>query len=252
MASMTARYEFKYFVPPHLVATIRDVARTYLQADAFGDDGAYCVTSLYLDAYDWLLARQTLEGQRNRFKLRIRTYDAYGHDPVFAETKERVGASIVKRRALVPREHASALARNGSGAASATVEVGDLGALLAFRALQDRIDARPRLWVRYQREAYQSPYGDGARLTFDSALEVQLPCESGAFLPSPTRWARVPLPQATILELKFNWGFPGWMDTLTRQLGLPRSSCSKYLLGAEQEVSFPWATAERRFSWTAS
>lgn len=261
---MLARYEFKYLVGPETVARIREVAAMYVEPDRFGDNGAYTVSSLYLDSSDWMLARQTLVGQRNRFKLRLRTYGFSATDLVFAENKGRVGSSIVKSRALMSRAQASALARADVPPAGGftTEKPRDQSSLDRFRALQDGITARPALWVQYYREAYQSVFGDGARLTFDTRLQVQIPSTSRPFEPDAERWARVPLRRAhggvpagqaepVILELKFNNAFPAWMDRMARTLRLQRVSCSKYLLGAQLLGEQPFANAGRSFSWMA-
>jgi hypothetical protein len=255
MPEMLARYEFKYLIHPDLIPEIRAWARLYCEPDAYGVDGKYKVSSLYLDTVDWMLARQTLEGVRNRFKLRMRTYGFTEEDPVFLENKGRVGTSILKQRALVDRATARALVDNcpmperGYPALKASHN----DDLIRYRNRVDALDMRPRLWVRYDREAYGSAYGDGARLTFDLALEVQVPTLETPFDPDPDSWQRVPLevPGYEILEMKFNGAFPNWMLRLVHKFGLYRVSCSKYVQGAVLSGHLPWASLERGERWTA-
>ncbi|MEZ4318502.1 MAG: polyphosphate polymerase domain-containing protein [Myxococcota bacterium] len=226
-----ARYEFKYVVDTDVAAAISHRAAMWMERDAFGDDGSYRVTSLYLDRWDWMLARQTWEGVRERFKLRLRYYD-HDADVYFAEVKLRIGKSIAKIRDVVPYEVARALAEGAplpEGAPEAP----------RFRALAEKIDAQPRLWVRYMREAWVSPWGDGSRLTFDTQLEVQSPL--GSERPLPQEWRYVDLTNPVVVEMKFNGAFPLWMQQVTEALGLERTSCSKYAQGAELLGDAPWA-----------
>ncbi|MCB9668445.1 MAG: polyphosphate polymerase domain-containing protein [Alphaproteobacteria bacterium] len=240
---MISRYEFKYLLDP---GTAEDVARhasVFMDPDRLGGPtGAYLVTSLYLDRTDWMLARQTWEGVRERMKLRIRFY---GPEPqvVFAEIKKRVGNTIEKLRERIAPEHAAALAHNEPMPADAGAPI--------FRQVAERIDARPGLWVRYKRRAWVSPWGDGTRLTLDSGLEVQ---EPGAhrFRPADAPWRTVPLEAPVILEMKFNGAYPSWMRTIAEGLRLERTSCSKYAQGVDIVKDEPWATpwvSGGRSSW---
>lgn len=254
MPEMLARYEFKYLIEAGTMAKIRDWTRTFCEPDAYGVDGLYSVNSLYLDTSTWTLAHQTVDGIRNRYKARIRTYGWTEADPVFLEIKGRVGTSIVKQRALMDRKYVKGmltgqLPEDGKFVALKASHQDDL---VRFRNKVDEADLRPRLWVRYMREAYGSTFGDGARLTFDTALEVQVPREDDPYVPDPEDWITVPLdgPQI-ILEMKFNGAFPMWMLRLTKAFQLFRVSCSKYCQGAMLTGHLPYASLERGLRWTA-
>jgi len=251
MPDLRARYEFKYLVDADQMDWIRRVVRTYCDPDAYGDNGKYFVNSLYLDTWDWMLARQTIEGQRNRFKLRVRTYGWEDSDPVFAENKGRVGTSILKTRALMDRKYIDALLLGDAGPFPALKESHQAD-LDRFRNRVDFLSFRPRLWVRYIREAYGSQYGDGARLTFDTSLEAQAPDLDRPFTPDHTQWLPVPLEGPhQILEMKFNGAFPFWMQRIVHGLELRRVSCSKYVQGAEHLGEVPWNRLERGLGWMA-
>lgn len=254
MPEMLARYEFKYLIDAATIDRIRDWTRAFCEPDTYGADGIYNVSSLYLDTTTWTLAHQTLEGVRNRYKARIRTYGFTDADPVFLEIKGRVGTSIVKQRALMDRKYVDGMLKGQlpPGGAFTALKSGHQDDLVRFRNKIDEADLRPRLWVRYVREAYGSTYGDGARLTFDSALEVQIPSEDQPYVPTAEEWITVPLdgPQI-ILEMKFNGAFPMWMLRLTQALQLYRVSCSKYVQGALLTGHVPFGSLERGLRWTA-
>ncbi len=240
MPDLLARYEYKYLIDEATASGIRDVVQSYLEVDPYGDNGAYWVNSLYLDTFDWRLARQTIDGVKNRFKLRMRCYE-FDDTPVFCENKGRVGTTIIKTRALCRREDAEAIAMNSVRPETSLVAAKkhhqeDLD---RFRNLVDRIDARPRLWVRYHREAWVSPFGDGARLTFDRRLQCQVPSEP-VFKPDLRWFHPIGLAKPTILEMKFNGASPHWMRNLVRWFNLRRLSVAKYVSGALEIGNFPF------------
>jgi hypothetical protein len=254
MPEFLARYEFKYLIPWEQIAPIREYVRAFCVPDAFGDDGRYEVNSLYLDDWNWSTARMTLDGVRNRFKARIRCYTWAPGDAVYCELKDRVGTTILKQRALLERGLvqdllAGSLPMDSGFVASKRSHQVDLE---TFRNRMDRLDLRARLWVRYGREAYGSPYGDGGRLTFDTSLEVQVPDQEDPFVPDHAQWQSVPWDGPPVMvEMKFNGAFPYWMMQIVQAFGLRRISGSKYVTGAVASGHLPWAAMERSERWTA-
>ncbi len=252
MPEFRARYEFKYLIDRTEEAWIREAAQTFTECDPFGDNGVYDVCSLYYDTWDWRLALQTVEGVRNRMKIRIRCYD-FEDGPVFAENKSRVGTSICKSRAQMPREHWAMLSNSEPPPEEGylAVKPSHQAEYDSFRNVLDTLDLRPRVWVKYEREAYTSTYGDGSRLTFDRDLQVQAPQAESTDRPDPEAFQMVQLAgKPIILELKFNNAFPSWMQHIVHRLGLQRVSCSKYVQGAEQMGDQPWNRVEWRGEWT--
>ena len=235
---MISRYEYKYLLTRELADQVRQRAMIWMDPDEMGDADGYLVTSLYCDRSDWMLARQTWEGARERFKLRIRFY---GPTPetVFAEVKKRVGSTINKVRERIPAEYAHALATNQP--------LPDGVNCPQYRELSELIDAVPGLWVRYKREAFVSNWGDGARLTLDRGLEVQEPVDR-VFFPSSS-WRTVELTQPVILEMKFNGAYPLWMMRIAEALELRRVSCSKYAQGVDTLIDQPWLANRRDPNW---
>jgi len=105
----SSSYEYKYYVDEGRARAIRLFVESYLEPDEFlirfGGIG-YPVCSLYLDNSGLLLYDQTIQGQKNRFKLRIRFYDYNDENPAFLEIKRRETDVIKKKRAAVTREGA--------------------------------------------------------------------------------------------------------------------------------------------------
>jgi hypothetical protein len=245
---MLARYEFKYLVPRRHVDAIREVARSFCEPDAYGVGGCYEVNSLYCDTVDLRTARETLVGQKMRFKVRMRTYGFSEADPVFLEMKRRVGTTILKGRALVSRAVARGIAGGDPSPAGGwtPLKASHDPDLTDYLAVTDRLALRPAAWIRYRREAWGSAFSDGARLTFDTFLEAAAPDFARLFEPDPQQWQMVAWEgPSTVLELKFNCAYPKWMHHIVRGFQLQRVSFPKYVQGLLAVRGQPFAHEER-------
>jgi len=232
------RFEFKYVVNETCAAAVRHFVLSYLEPDPYADlehGNSYQLSSLYLDTPDLSLYRQTVAGQKNRFKLRIRFYDNNPRSPALLETKRRVTGVVLKERAVVTRDGVRHLlngkAPESSWLAGHKSDARSAEALANFCSLRDHIGAGPSIYVSYRREAYVSPENTSIRVTFDRQL-LGSPYEQGAELLLPKHGARPKIGNGAkvILELKFTDRFPEWMHELAQLLGLQRTSVPKYIL----------------------
>ena len=84
------RFELKYIIKEDVARAVRDFVSGYLEIDEYGatlPNFSYPVHSLYLDSDDLHLYRTTINGDKNRFKLRLRFYDNRSEAPIFFEIK---------------------------------------------------------------------------------------------------------------------------------------------------------------------
>jgi len=246
----SSRFELKFLVDEGAAGAIRDFVSSYLAPDDGSPDGNdYHVHSLYFDSPDLKLYRQTTQGQKNRFKLRVRFYDEQESSPAFLEVKTRLTNEIRKERAAVTREGARRLL---AGMWPRDDQVLDrnrakgLAAMQHFCSLRDSLGAVGMSYVSYRREAYVLPGSEHVRVTFDRHLR------GGSFesadLRLPPEMAQPPL-AGVVLELKFTDRFPRWMHELVRIFSLERCSVPKYVhcveaLGMAREGNL---LAPRRF-----
>ena len=103
---MASRYELKYIIPEHIALQMRDFVRQHLELDEFcvrQKASSYPIHSLYLDSDDWCLYWDTINGNKNRYKLRVRYYTDDPKTPVFYEVKRRMKDVILKQRCGVKR-----------------------------------------------------------------------------------------------------------------------------------------------------
>jgi hypothetical protein len=228
------RYEMKYLITESQAREIRDFASCYAVHDEYFRGGiGYTVCSLYVDSPELKLYRQTVEGKRNRFKLRIRFYDNEPSSPAFLEIKRRENILVRKKRATVGRE---AILRFLAGdqlrpcdlfyaQAAASLEA---DALEEFCRLNRHIRGVGSTYVLYTREAYVSPGGNSFRVTFDRGIKTS-PFnlrDNRLEVPTCAKPANVPL---VVLELKFTDRFPGWMRLLVDDFNLQKTSVPKYV-----------------------
>jgi len=218
------RFECKYLVDEATAARIRTAIAPYMRPDRYATGRAvpdYDVHTLYLDSPDLRLFWESEEGICHRLKLRLRHY---ADGPVFVEIKRRSDRCIRKSR--VPVDRASAL----DLLAGRRLDPGHLpddqrASLHEFEGWVARWLARPVVWVRYRREAYESLFQSGVRVTFDRQLGS---APAGRGLTPDGAGERVLEPRDVILELKFDTTFPDWMRRLAQSLQLRQTSYSKY------------------------
>lgn len=226
------RYERKFVVPEAAVRAIRDFVRAYLVPDGHMAAGAaigYRVCSLYFDTPQFALYRQTTEGIKNRYKLRIRFYDSDPAGPAFLEVKRRTTDTIHKLRAVVRKPAAERLLDGGRPGYADLISNSDtsLRAIDEFCDCCHRLHARPTTFVSFWREAFVSSSAEGVRATFDRQI-VGHAYRRGDRLAVPDRPASA-VEQGVVLELKYNGRAPRWMHDLITCFGLQRRSFPKYV-----------------------
>lgn len=218
-----SRFEYKYRLPRGLATAVRACVAAHLPLDAYSAraaDGHYDISSLYLDSTDLRLCRESIEGQKNRFKLRIRGYSDDPDLPVFLEIKRRLNTVILKDRVGVARDALVCLETAGGEPAGSAA-----GQFCLYRRL---LDARPQVLVRYRREAFEGPGPNRVRVTFDRDLSCQQ-CHAWRVDVRGGHWRRV-LADQVVVEIKFDGRYPSWALDLVRRFQLQARSVSKYCL----------------------
>lgn len=234
------RFELKYQIDEQAVRGIRQWIRGHLVQDPYmvrAPQDFYEVHSLYLDTEDLCLYRQSIEGLKNRVKLRIRFYDDNPKSPAFLEIKRRTTGVIHKERARVSRD---AVQRLLSGRMLTEHDLppkdrdaSSVGALRHFEHLVQRMRARGTYYVSYEREAYVEPTGNHLRLTIDREIESGV-YEQGQTLAIPCRRIATSI-KRPVLEIKFTDRFPEWMRAMAQAFHLQIQSVSKYVAVVEAD-----------------
>jgi hypothetical protein len=230
------RYERKFVVSERAAEAIRSFVATYLVSDSHmagaGPHG-YCVRSLYLDSPQLALYRQSKEGIKNRYKLRIRYYDEDAGTPAFLEIKRRSTETVHKLRAAVAKPSIERLLRGERLRAADLLSNSDtsLRALSEFSNSQARLSAVGAALVSYRREACVSHSAEGVRVTFDRDITAHR-CQTGCTWTTPGEATRIAV-KGVVLELKYNGRAPRWMHDLVTTFNLQRLSFPKYIYAVD-------------------
>lgn len=226
-----SRFELKYIVTEETALRVRDFVRCYIDFDEYSvgkPNFSYPVHSLYLDSDDLKLYWETINGNKNRYKLRLRYYDTSPKSPVFFEIKRRMNNCIMKQRGGVRQEFvpyllSGHLPREEHLLSKAPKQ---MVALQRFCELMNRIHAKPKVHIYYMREAYVSS-DDQVRVTIDRNVfgEENLSPSIKTTMERPV----LSFANTVILELKFTNRFPNWFRDLVRMAQVMQCGAAKYV-----------------------
>ena len=246
------RFELKYLIDEGITPALRDFVSGYLELDEYGLKGpnlSYQVHSLYLDSADLKTFQASVNGAKNRFKLRLRYYDDRPETPVFFEVKARVDNCILKQRCGVRREGVALLLAGQLPEPELLLsrEPRHLVALQRFNLLQSQLNARPKAHNQYLREAWVSPDDNSIRVTFDREIRME-PCFRPKAVTEMIQPVRV-FPEFTVLELKFTTRHPKWFNQMVQRFDLMQFSSAKYVEGIEMLGEHRFHDGEKTFDW---
>lgn len=228
------RWELKYVVPEELALAVREFVRPYLELDEYGakrPDLSYTIHNLYLDSEKLDIYWGTINGDKNRYKLRLRFYEDNVQAPVFFEIKRRMNDAILKQRSGIRRGSVEAVLAGQlpSPAELVSSDPRQLVAIQRFVELMMHDRAVPVAHVRYDREAWISVMDNSVRVTMDRNVLIspEFVARFSEQMDDPT----CVFGKLVILELKFTGRFPDWFKELVRIFGLRQGSASKYADG---------------------
>lgn len=231
------RFEAKYIISEIQARAIRNFIQPYVITDPFAQtDAFYPIYSLYLDSPDMRLYWMSELGMKNRFKLRVRWYNERGEAPIFLEIKRRIDNTIRKERKMIRHEFLSKFFKRQMETDELPIPMNgaDIDHVLLFFDYVRQLSAKPRIVVRYTREAYVCRWDHSTRITFDR----QIQCVPAIYCPeikdlSRNIWYPVPFP-SVILEIKFSNFYPEWIQKTITQMSLSRDSIAKYLVSVKE------------------
>lgn len=229
------RLEYKFLVNNKDLDRLRNKILPFVELDEFvkgNNQNEYTVRSIYYDSSKFNFYHEKIEGIKVRKKLRIRSYDEMGdNNLVFLEIKNKYDNFIGKNRAPVQYHDLKDLLMTKSIETYALTNNGYANSLrdgekFFHHILRD--DLKPTILIVYEREAFFSKFDKGLRITFDKNLRFyDKPNMKSLYKDSDLEYA---MPDHFILELKFNNGYPRWMQDIVREFELVRRSVSKYTI----------------------
>lgn len=235
---ISRRYELKYIICESKAEAIKQFIKPYVQLDRYCKlqrNAVYPIVSLYLDSDDLHLCRESLTGQKNRFKLRIRSYTDEPDYPRFFEIKRRIDSVIIKSRSRVMDKDVAAMLTGLSMPLQDHHLATDHVALRQFQLYVNSIKARPVILIRYMRQAYEDDSENRVRITFDRRLAYNVTTKPKVTLNGQS-WQHHLL-GSVILEIKFTDRYPAWLSRMVECFNLRQRSMSKYATSIQDACS---------------
>lgn len=218
------RHEHKHVIGLAEAVPLRRRLRAALSSDpAGGACGTYTVHSLYFDTPDDGALTDKLDGVALREKYRIRYYND-NRDLIRLEKKIKRLGLTAKCQALLTESHVNRIV-NGDVGWLADSEAPLLRSL--YLAWTTQI-LRPKVLIRYEREAYLHSAGN-VRITLDSNVRAVM----GTVQPFDRAWPAVPAigHSQLILEVKYDEFIPAFIRDLIQVQTCSTTAASKYAMG---------------------
>lgn len=235
------RYESKYLMNNKAFHTIYNRLLEYMEPDAYNkNERFYSISNIYYDTECHTLIRNSLSKPKYKEKLRIRAYGVpEAEAKVYLELKKKVFGLVNKRRTALKLNEAYAFAGEGA--------VPELQPYMNKQVVQEieyflrRYDLQPKVYLAYDRLALFDKNSRDLRITFDTNIRSRrydLRLEAGDYgeqLMEPGQW---------LMEVKAEKTIPLWLSQLLSELGMYRTSFSKYGNEYKKNIRYGQRTKE--------
>jgi len=211
------RYEKKYKITLEQYQELISRIITKLVPDQYGK---HTICNIYLDTPDYQIIRASLEKPLYKEKLRLRSYGIpEDEDKVFLELKKKYDDIVYKRRVEMTLLEARKYLYYGIHPAMDGQILQEIDYALHF------YEARPAVYLSYDRIAFSGKEDPELRITFDMNLRArndQLDLRRGPFgMPLLGR-------KEILMEVKIPEAMPVWLSGIFAALQIYPASYSKY------------------------
>ena len=227
--SVFQRYEIKYLVDSHQYHQILQAMEPYMEPDPY----PRChIRNIYYDTPDYRLIRASLEKPTYKEKLRLRSYGPVSQeDTVFLELKKKYCSTVYKRRISLPCHQAEKAMEQGLALPQSNQISREIDYVRRFYP-----HLAPAMFLSYHREAWRARSGEELRITFDSDLLAR---EETLSLTAPVFGTPLLERGQSLMEVKAPGAIPLWLVHTLSQLGVYKTSFSKYGAGYQRLILQP-------------
>ena len=212
------RYEKKFFLTREQYRLFLKKIDSFVKADAFPH---YTICNLYYDTDNFALIRASIEKPVYKEKLRVRSYGTPTEsDKVFVELKKKYEGVVYKRRVPTPPAFVEPLLsgfRRGDENPQISKE---LAYFNRFYRLQ------PKVFIAYDRQAFQGIENKELRITFDTKLRYRL--ENLDLRNGDYGEPILNDEDKILMEIKIPGTCPLWLSRILSELKIHSFSFSKY------------------------
>lgn len=210
------RYEIKYLITNTQKEVLLKKMYRYMKLDHYGRT---MIQNIYFDTDNFRLIRNSIEKPVYKEKLRIRNYSTQNENLVFVELKKKYKSVVYKRRLAMAKKDVFDSFENDT-LLPVHSQIGD--EIEYFRNYYHTL--RPAVYLSYEREAYYAIDDTDLRITMDENIlfrEENLNFED--------KYGKNLLEdQYTLLEVKTSLALPLWFTHTLDELGIYKTSFSKY------------------------
>ena len=219
------RYEHKYLLNGEQFKKALKVMDEHIQLDTYNKNHKpYMIANIYFDTeFDYLI-RKSLSKPEYKEKLRLRAYGVPKKDDlVFLEIKKKAYGIVNKRRTNIKLDEALEFVKTGiKPPLNSYMNKQVLNELEFFI---NRYKVMPKLYLAYDRIAYFENGNPDLRISFDMNIRSRRYNLS----PDMGDYGTPLLPHGTyLMEIKTALAKPLWLAQMLSELGLKKSSFSKY------------------------
>ncbi len=196
------RVEHKYLITQEDKDKLLDVIFEHIQEDAYH---RYSLHNIYYDSNDYIMIRKSIEGLNYKEKLRVRSYGNPSDTNVYFEIKKKYDGIVYKRRVPIDDSNSQVMHE--------------------INYMKDFYDAKPRLFISYDREAYAGVKEKDVRITFDTNIQYRV---DGLSLYDSRNDISLFQNNEILMEIKVMDRYPLWLIEALSSLNIKRTSFSKY------------------------
>lgn len=222
------RFEYKYRLAYDHYLRVRSFILPYMKKDPFTDGPGgrrYIVRSLYFDTDKLDAFVEKLNGDQDRVKLRIRSYQSK------AEKDMLLRVEFKARKGMAMEKHSTWVSLDAYRQFMDTWHWPDRSdpVLLEFERYVHLKGMRPKVLVEYEREGYLSRIDGLVRTTFDHHVKS---AEAEDIFPNQAFFRKY-YPGMVVFEIKCDKRQPFWLRKLVQEQGLKLIANSKFAQGIE-------------------
>ncbi len=220
------RKEIKFLLSKQQYKALIETIDEYMIPDEYCKNGnEYGIYNIYYDTKDSFLIRESLSKPYYKEKLRLRSYfsPTAPQDRVFLELKKKIGGIVTKRRVTLTLEEAERYI--STGVRPVTDKYITNQVLDEIDVFMSNYDIVPAQYISYQRMAFFGKDDKDFRLTFDRALTDR---RHDLSLSKECYGRQIIRPDQRLMEVKITNAMPYWLSQKLSELGVYKTSFSKY------------------------
>ncbi|MBE6846037.1 MAG: polyphosphate polymerase domain-containing protein [Ruminococcus sp.] len=220
------RKEVKFLLNMNQFNELLKVIDLYMEPDKYCVGGKeYGIYNIYYDTPDSFLIRESLAKPYYKEKLRVRSYfsPAGPDDKVYVEIKKKIGGIVTKRRLSMTRKEAEIYLK--TGIRPITEKYLDNQVLDEIDIFRNNYPISPAQYISYQRMAFFGKDNKDFRLTFDRNITDR---RYDLSLGNESYGRQIIKADQRLMEIKITDSIPLWLSEALSQLGIYKTSFSKY------------------------